>query len=225
MPLRVSRKSCILLSGLWKLILVRYLISRSQTAPLEACPEFLNRILTWHQVMPSFLDFLDAYGSKYSEDREIHFSSFRSEMSLGNPQAGLVMPEMNRSGNRYQICYNLKAVVPKDEDPFGPVRQIWKIRQAAIYHQFDVEKGTQLWLLADPHAILKGRVEEVYHQDDNHKAAFSSPDAAFESSHNIHHLFCRWAEEGWKPHVQSMEQTVHALVSLLDCRFPCARMS
>lgn len=162
--------------------------------------------------MPAYLSFLDIYGAKYAEDREVRFSSFRSELSLGGVPDALKMPALARSGHRYQMCYNLKRVALKAESSTGYIKKLWKIRQAAICHQYDVETDSQVWFMADPHKALKERIGDQYHEEDPHKAAFSTPHASFQSSLDIHLLFCRWAEEEWRSHVLSLEENGEAMV-------------
>ena len=66
-------------------------------------------ILTYHQVMPAFLDFLFPFGfQKYRQD--FHFGGFRQHTTLSDLDRGLAIAEIGRSGRGYQLCYSLKAV-------------------------------------------------------------------------------------------------------------------
>ena len=159
---------------------------------------------------PVFLDFLDVYGSPSAEDHGLRFSGFRSETCLQDPENGLVIDGLRRSGRRYMICYNLKTVVRKSDDETGPGK--WKIRQAAIHHQFDVGSGTQLWLFGDPHAAMKDRMSDVVNSNRNHRSSFDTIPASFRSSLDVHLAVARWSTEGWKQHIQSLEKTMVNLV-------------
>lgn len=57
--------------------------------------------------MPSFLDFVFAYGSDYRK-REARLSVFRSESTLFSK--AYLVDDLERSDKRFQICYNLKSL-------------------------------------------------------------------------------------------------------------------
>lgn len=190
-----------------------FLCTLSETAPLQIEAAYLSRLLTWHQVMPSFLDLLYVYGTPFGEDRELRFSGFRTEKVLDNPDEGNILPGLNRSGAKYQMCYNLKTVALKEVDGQAVINKSWKIRQAAIHHQFDLgHNGGQLWMLGDPHGALKDRVEKLYPEYENHKESFHSFSQAFRSSLDVHLLCGQWSTEEWRAHVQSLEEIIDNLV-------------
>ncbi|KAJ9151304.1 Fungal specific transcription factor domain-containing protein [Pleurostoma richardsiae] len=191
-----------------------FLATISQTAPLQLSPAMLSRLLTWHQVTPTFLEFLYVFGTPFGEDREVRYSGFRTEKVLTNPDPGNVLPQLNRSGRRYQVCYNLKAVALKDEDKKGVINKTWKVRQAAVHHQLDLgDAGGQLWMVGDPHCALKDQVQLLYPEFDDHRESFRTSERAFESSLDVHLLFCRWSTEEWRAHIQSLEEITDNLTS------------
>lgn len=167
--------------------------------------------MTYYQVMPEYLDFLDVYGSPFGEDKDLHFSDFRSDKVLINPLPGNVIEGLCRSGRRYQLCYNLKTVSKKES---SGNETIWKIRQSAIYHQFDVGYGTQFWMIGDPHLVLKERIGEIYNDQESHKSSFSATEGRFKSSLKSHLVCVRWACENWRSHLLSLEEMIDYKVSL-----------
>ncbi|OHE90944.1 hypothetical protein CORC01_13753 [Colletotrichum orchidophilum] len=188
-----------------------FLIAENALAPLEARPEMLMRLLTFYQVMPQFLDFLYIYGSPHGEDKNLRFSGFRTEKVLINPAPGTCIPDMGRSGRRFQICYNLKTVGLKFEQPGQEVNKVWKIRQAAIHHQFDVGSGVQNWILGDPHAVVKGLIQELFPEKRNHSSRFGTTEQSLLSSLEVHLVLARWATSGWRWNVQSLEEIIDNL--------------
>ncbi|KAF7531297.1 hypothetical protein G7054_g8991 [Neopestalotiopsis clavispora] len=191
-----------------------FLLSDSVTSPLSISAKSASRLMTYHQVSPNFFDFLDVYGSITADNRELRFSGFRSELYLTNPEPGLIMPELGRSGRHFQINYNLKTVAFKEKiEDSGPVSSLWKIRQAAIHHQFDVGSGVQLWIYGDPHAALKDRVAEIVSDQRNHKEKFDTMCSSFKSSLKVHLQSARWSTEGWRQYILSLEDTVQKLTS------------
>jgi hypothetical protein len=158
------------------------------------------------------LDFLDVYGKPSAQDRELRFSGFRTETYLQNPDAGTIIPDLNRSGRRYQICYNLKTVVKKPPTDQHAATGSWKIRQEVIIHQFDVGSGTQLWIYGDPHAVIKDRIRVAVSDRKDHKDKFETVSQSFTSSFNIHLEGARWSTEGWRLYIVDLEETIENLV-------------
>ena len=142
----------------------------------------------------------------------MRFSGFRSEVYLQNPEKGVIIDDLKRSGRRYQLCYNLKTVVLKSLDPKDPVAGLWKIRQAAVHHQLDIGSGTQLWIFGDPHAAMKDIIREVVNDQRNHRNKFETIPASFKSSLDVHLGIARWSTEGWRQHILSLEETIDNLV-------------
>lgn len=166
----------------------------------------LLRLMSFYQVMPHYLDFLFVYASSHGRDKELHFSGFRTEKALMNPSLGTDIPELGRSGRKYQLCYNLKTAASKEDGS-------WKIRQAAIHHQFDVGQGVQLWMVGDPHAAIKDRISELYPEHNIYPTSFSTMGQSFKSSLEIHLVYARWATSEWRWNVKFLEDVAQDLVS------------
>ncbi|KAK7911646.1 hypothetical protein PG985_014127 [Apiospora marii] len=184
------------------------LVNDSVTFPLKITLKSLQRLLSYHQVSPVFLDFLDVYGSPSAVDRELRFSSFRTETCLVDAEAGSIVDGLRRSGRRYQMCYNLKSVVEKRS-----TEQTWKIRQSAFHHQFDVGTGTQLWIFGDPHEAIKERIANSISDQRNHLSKFDSVSSSFKTSLDVHLDIGRWSMTGWRKHIASLEERVEKLKS------------
>lgn len=188
--------------------LYRSLVNASVTDPLKLSRESLQRLLAYHQVSPVFLEFLDVYGSLSAVDRELRFSSFRTETCLADAEPGSIIDGLRRSGRRYQMCYNLKSVFEKDDSG----QKTWKIRQSAFHHQFDVGSGTQLWIFGDPHAAIKERIGTSVSDRRNHLSKFDTVAHSFKSSLDIHLDIGRWSMTGWRRHIAFLEEKVDELV-------------
>jgi hypothetical protein len=116
--------------------------------------------MTYHQVMPAYLDFMFVFGSQ-SDANDLRFSGFREQVQLKPHPACLSIPGLGRSGRHYQLCYNLKSVYRKKQSHENVKLDEWSIRQAAVYHQFDVEHGTTLWIVTKGGRDLLDRYEEL----------------------------------------------------------------
>ncbi|KAK1969387.1 hypothetical protein LY78DRAFT_745174 [Colletotrichum sublineola] len=158
----------------------------------------LLRLMTFYQIMPQFSDFLLVYASQHGRDRELRFSGFRTDKVLANPIKGTIIPQLGRSGRRYQICFNLKTVALKK---YGE----WKIRQAVLHHQLDLGQGTQLWIIGDPHATLKDRIAGLFSDRNTYPTSFSTVQEGFKSSLEVHLDFAQWATSEWRWHILYLE--------------------
>ncbi|KAI1747623.1 hypothetical protein F4782DRAFT_419012 [Xylaria castorea] len=188
-----------------------FLITDSALAPLEMTRDCLLRILTYHQVMPTYIDFLLVYGAE-EEDRELRYNAFRTQTTCVNPELGNIIPDLNRSGRQHEICYNLKAVTPKDPSKTQLAGNRWRIRQAAIYHRLDLGTGSALWIIADPREAVKKLIGEILPEGPVPKGFhFDSVSMSFNSSLDTHKALAQWASDEWRWHLQSLEATIDNL--------------
>jgi hypothetical protein len=169
----------------------------------------LTRILSYHQVMPSYLDFMLVFG-RQSDARDLRFSGFREQTLLSNPPRAVSEQTLGRSGQQFQLCYNLKSVTCPTSSNSVPIKEDWPpIRQAAFHHQFDVVKGNTLWIITKGDLELKSRVESMTGPDGRPEdKAFDTPKESFKSSLAAHLLYCNWATEEWRWYVQWLEEVI-----------------
>ena len=66
------------------------------------------------------------------------------------------------------MCYTLKAIGLKESYKEDLVNMTWRIRPAIVHHQFDVQKGTQLWLIGDPLNGVHDIIREHVHEERKH---------------------------------------------------------
>lgn len=162
--------------------------------------------------MPVYLDFMLVFGAQ-SDPRDIRFSGFREQIMMRAPTRGLSMPSIGRSGQHFQICYNLKGVTFKKESDENIKLNEWSIRQAAIYHQFDVVYGTTLWIVTKGRLDIQQRYKELTGPDGNPEdKSFDTLDACFRSSLAAHLMFCHWAIEDWRWYIRWLENVIDAEV-------------
>ncbi|KAI9744664.1 MAG: hypothetical protein M1818_002193 [Claussenomyces sp. TS43310] len=190
-----------------------FITADSSRKPLKITRAMLVRILSYHQVMTGYLDFLFVFGSQ-SEARDLRFSGFREQVLLGKPSRAPQIRSLGRSGRQFQLSYNLKAVARKSSPEVGLSEQQWSIRQAAFHHQFDVEEGTALWIVTQGHLTIKDRVQEmtaVHGRPEDRD--FGSPDKCFRTSLTTHLLYSHWSTEEWRWYIQWLEEVIDKEVS------------
>ena len=157
-----------------------------------------TRIMTFHQVMPEFLDFVSVFGTA-DNSRSLRFSAFKQQSTLSSTLALTGMGDLRRSVERYQLCYNLRAV-SRRRDPAN----MWGINmrplQAAFHHQFDVHTSHALWIIAKGDLAMRQRINSKMSE-----LRYGTAVECFKSSLDVHLIHCRWATEGWTWYLQWWE--------------------
>jgi hypothetical protein len=167
--------------------------------------------------MSDFLDFLSIFGEKdeKNEARDRRYSGFREQTTIAKSSRGYAVLSLGRSGQQFQLCYNLKSVVCKSASTVALVNKEWSIRQAAFHHQFDVQEGTTLWIVAQGRKGIKTRIQELTGKEGRTEDRdFSTPEGCFRSSLAVHLLYCHWSTEGWRWYVQWLEEVIEENVSI-----------
>ena len=158
-------------------------------------------VLTYHQVMPVFLDTLFPFG-KQQYPQDFHFSGLWYESRLPESQRGPRIPELGRSGRDFQLCYSLKSVEPWKSDPEWP----WSVRQMAVYHAFDAGSGSAVWIVVKGNGLMKDRLKsETESPGPLGSSSSSTSSEAFASALKTHLVFCDWAGENWRWYIKFLE--------------------
>lgn len=163
--------------------------------------------------MPVYLDFMLVFGGQ-TDARDPRFSGFREQVRLKPPANGHTAPELGRSGKLFQLCYNLKGVQFKKASDENIKLDQWSIRDAAIYHQFDVEYGTTLWIVTKGGTDILDRFKELIGPTDRQEAmTFDDSIACFRSTLVTHLLYCHWSTEDWRWYIVWLERVIEQEVS------------
>lgn len=165
-------------------------------------------ILTFHQVMPAYLDFISVFGEQF-EQPDLRFSGFREQTHFSRSFQRLAIPSLGRSGRQFQICYNLKNVELKKRDPDNFMHDEWSVRQAAIHHQFDIVEGTTLWIITKGSLDLQQRFKELTGKEARPEDKnFSTAEESFRASLSAHLLWCYWSTDDWRSYLRWLERAV-----------------
>lgn len=177
--------------------------------------EMLTKILTFHQVMPQYLDFMTVFGDQ-DDPPDIRFAGFREQIHIGETHDTVEIPSLGRSGRYYQLCYNLKSMnLIRDPEEEHYLRVRSSIRQAAIHHQFDIY-GKVLWIVTRGGQDLQKRFQE--HTEDSPEEAekrFRQPENSYRSSLLVHLLFCQWSTEGWQAYLRCLGRKIEEEVCMI----------
>jgi hypothetical protein len=167
--------------------------------------DMLTLILTYHQVMPVYLDFLFTQGLSHG--------SFREQRRISSALNGLQILELGRSGQQYQLCYTLSRMVliSGAQSP----KQSWGIQQARLHHQFDVQTGATLWIVTSESNDLQEHIEELSSNSGiPDSIRFGTFEESFRSSLSAHLVTCQWSTEDWREYVEQLGTVVKKEVSL-----------
>lgn len=172
----------------------------------------LTQILSYHQVMPEYLDFLLLFGQR-SGPNELRYASFREQTRFSNPQQASIMTALGRSGQQYQMCYNLKGVNCANQDA-ELIKREWSVRQAAVYHKFDIMYGTTLWVVTKASPDVKDRIERATSpRGRKEDRSFDNVHQSYRSSLAFHLLIAHWSGESWRWYIQWLEDVTNEVVS------------
>ncbi|KAI1267594.1 hypothetical protein F5Y18DRAFT_415728 [Xylariaceae sp. FL1019] len=182
----------------WRFVFLQSPTSRD---PLGCTQQQLARLLTHHQVMPSFLDFVLAFKMRQAP---VSHAVFRRENYLESNVPELNLPERLRSGLQIQHAFSLLSVertnIPDEQNK-------WPLRQTALYHSFDVVTGQSLF------AVLKGGIniasrvkDEVNNHRDLQPLALDSLEGSFIATLQIQLIILEWCSENWAEYVDDFEE-------------------
>lgn len=166
--------------------------------------------------MPAYLDLLSAFGESSDEGhkeigaRGLRMTSFQTRNATCRKVQSLA--SNGRSGRAYEMCYNLKVAARTDDSG----NREWSVRQAAFYHQFDVEHGAALWISTKARLVdIKTAIERLTGpQGLPEDKRYSSVEDAFRSSLAVHIVYCHWALGDWRHYVQHLDDKIEDIVSV-----------
>ncbi|KAL9108231.1 MAG: hypothetical protein Q9227_006969 [Pyrenula ochraceoflavens] len=163
-------------------------------------------LLSIFQVLPAFSEFVFPFGSQiYAVD--FQFSGFREDNRLGDVFQNNAIPELGRSGQSLQICYNLKTVEPAESRAWP-----WSCRQAAVFHSFDVKHGQAAWIVIKANNLIRDRLKEVSQiRLKNGSDMFKSVPEMFANALACHLVLVEWSGENWRWYINYFEEQLDSL--------------
>lgn len=153
-------------------------------------------ILSHHQVMASFLDFVFTFRVR---EQPHSFTSFHHQNYLGSHHSQPGLSSMGRSGIVIQHCFNLLGI---EYD-----RKQWLQRQTAAYHSFDLVQGRALWIILKGNATIRDRFQEASKETaENHPQILNGVGDSFAQSLMDHLLLLQWSVENWASYAEYLQE-------------------
>jgi hypothetical protein len=178
-----------------------FLQAPSSRSGLGCNREQLQLLLTHHQIMPSALDFVFGFRTR---EKPLAQAIFRHENYLERDGPAFSLPALGRSSTLVQHAFNILSVelseVPGE-------KQLWPLRQTALYHSFDVQNGRALWMVLKGSPSMRRRIPNaVKNHGDLQPSAMNSPERSFVGSLHIHLIVLEWCAENWSEYIDHLEE-------------------
>jgi hypothetical protein len=171
---------------------------------LKTTRKMFAAVLTCHQVMPQFLDFVYPFGEQVRPE-DFHFSAFRENHRFNKTDCTAQIPELSRSGRQYEMCFNLRSVETATGTPEWP----FTIRQTAVYHSFDIISRRTVWIIVKGNHLMRDRIRENMRTSDSTEEKdihrFDLLAESFCASLGIHLILCDWARGEWRWYIKFLE--------------------
>ncbi|KLU90847.1 hypothetical protein MAPG_09372 [Magnaporthiopsis poae ATCC 64411] len=190
-----------------------FIQSEHSAAALDGSKDMMKFLLSFHQVMPSFLRLLANWGIlpvDPSDPHCYHKAAFHHENVLNHDAARAYRAVAGRSGLQIRHCYSVWGV----EKDGGE----WRIRQTTLYHSFDVVTGRAVWINIKANEVMKDRMSHVAKMEPSPEAnspAREKSIGALANSLEMHALAAEWCSQGWGGCIQSVEQELRAILDKL----------
>ncbi|KAF4454846.1 serine/threonine protein kinase [Fusarium austroafricanum] len=180
-------------------------------APLNCSRDSFSHILSYHQVPPSFIEFISAFGSTHYPT-DYHMTGFDSDDTLGRCDSNLInISTLGRSGREHRMQYLLRSV-ERDFDSNGSRK--WNIRQFAVYHSFDLVEGKALWINIKANSVLEDRIKEATADSAIlDSAALDDLSNSFAATLLIHLIFIEWCDEDWRTCINDCEGKIRDILA------------
>ncbi|KAH8898453.1 hypothetical protein GQ53DRAFT_742487 [Thozetella sp. PMI_491] len=156
-------------------------------------------ILSYHQVMPLFLDFIIPSGPRGFQSAD--YTGIRQHDTLFDSyEKRPRIRSLGRSGASIRHCFALQI-------PIAPAHggDQWRVRQTAVYYSFDLVTGRALWLVKDGGSDLGARLRRLAFQSDSFLAQHCSDvTTSFCASLQTHLEIMSWAAESWSGYARHL---------------------
>ncbi|KAK0717304.1 hypothetical protein B0T26DRAFT_646130 [Lasiosphaeria miniovina] len=181
-----------------------FIESEHSRAPLNCSAPMLKLVLTFHQVDPSFLDYIFTFGDQ-EEPQDACLSQFQSHDALAIHERLPFIPQLGRSGKEIRHSFLLRSVERVPEATSWP----WSVRQLAAYHSFDVGNGRTIWITAKGNDLMQRRImDDTADLPALRASAGRDVAASFEAALGTLLIYFAWCEENWRWFVRDIEDHI-----------------
>lgn len=172
--------------------------------PLNITLVMAQCIFAYHQVMSSFMECVFSFGFReYSQDCSL--TIFYSNNRLSEPQRGLQVSQLGRSGRTMEHCYSLRSV----ERSNGQLDWPWAVRQCSTYHSLDLESAQATWIVIKANRLIEKLVADATAPPQyRSKLKSGSVNEAIAAALCIHELIVGWSGDNWHWYINFLESAL-----------------
>lgn len=162
--------------------------------------------------------------------KDVFLAVFNSEDTVLTP-IPVAIPELGRSGKELRISYLLRSVEWDQSDSISAtldfrmeddalVKGDWLVRQAVVYHSFDVEEGRSFWLTIKGNNRLEVGMKDALATIPALQATnLSDPLKRFIASLVTHQQTLQWCDDEWRECINDFEGLVREFGHKVNQRF------
>ncbi|KAK4224906.1 hypothetical protein QBC38DRAFT_446017 [Podospora fimiseda] len=195
-----------------------FIESNDSRVPLNLSLAMLTYILTYHQIHPSFLDAVFAFGCR-ADDHGPGVSNFQPLLLNDGKTTTSIsgrIPALGRSGKEIQHSLLLRSVERSHQGADATLRS-WSMGKVAIHHFFDVETGRSVWIIVKDNDMFRQRfkTDTQLFPSTTHDSAGRpwSVAAAFEMSLERYLELLKWCDEDWRHYIVDLRKMVSDQIS------------
>lgn len=159
------------------------------------------QVVTYHRVTPIFLDYVFPFGIQ-SYRRDAHGGSFHSESCFPDDQPTYRNDQLGRSGHHLEYCFSLQSV-ESSSDSHSP----WSIRMCAVWHNFDLHKDRQTWIIVKANGIIREAIKSRTSRSpkeflDEKQSIIQALQLTLTAISDI----AKWSTQNWHRYINSLEE-------------------
>jgi hypothetical protein len=174
-------------------------------AALSITFEMFVDLVTYYEITPAFLHFIQALGKRQQlHTRTTDTVGFGSTSDITATGLYLNIPIIKRSGRCIKLCYSFLAPELRD----GEDSAQWPMRQCAVYHTFDLQYQTSVWIVVKANERVSERIRSTQAPG---RPLIKTP---ISGALAVHSVITSWACEHWHSYISWLEQCSDVLPAL-----------
>jgi hypothetical protein len=161
--------------------------------------EQLTYLLSYHQVMPSFVEF--CFELKSRED-PVSTTLFRQEDLSDNHDSEGPKKPLGNAGMQIQHAFNLLGL----EEERTRYDYAWPFRHVTIYHSFDTKSGKAFWIIIKGNTVIRDLITSSTRGAETvEPEAMKTPMRAFVASLRVQLQILEWCTQHWGDYIDYLE--------------------
>ncbi|KAH8671560.1 hypothetical protein BX600DRAFT_510227 [Xylariales sp. PMI_506] len=187
-----------------------FLRSKDSRSPVNCNAAMLKLLLTFQQVEPFFLDSLYTFGEQ-DNGLDMCLMNFYSRDNLeiiqSKPTAG---PQLKTFETEIHVSYLLRTM------EYESSNCKWYLRQALVYHSYNVHSARSFWLTVKGNDDFKERLKKATSTLNSLQSSATQPNVglgSFEAALCTHLVYIAWCDERWRAYINEMEENIDDILT------------